>query len=351
MTSVFPLIKSYDSDIKITLVTAIEYYDIIKDNNYIYRFILFRKKFLDSRYTLVRYVYKIFFALKNFFIFTKYKSAIFMDVELSMTLIAKYIFRIKKIYGANLLPYGYNLKNKSSSFYSNVINVEKNNDYLHYMMRYQNIIRNIFPICNLSKPYLSKNFYPSLNVKDLFKIKKLRIAICPSGSMNYRNLRKEFLKNLILKINSKYKDVSFLFIGNENKEYKKVEEIKKELNDSDIINLCTKTTLQDLKYISKNVNLIVSIDTSIVHVAAVYNTPTIAIYSSSVPEHSLGVNHKLIALYKKQKCSPCNKQQFFNRIKCKNPICLNRISIDEIYMNVDNILNKDYIYKKEDNII
>ncbi len=46
LTSVFPLIKSYDRNIKITLVTATEYCDIVKDNNYIDKFILYKKNFL-----------------------------------------------------------------------------------------------------------------------------------------------------------------------------------------------------------------------------------------------------------------------------------------------------------------
>lgn len=340
MTSVFSLIKSYDKNIKITLVTSMEYFDIINDDKYIDRCILFKRKLFDSKYTVVRYIYKIYFSLKNFFVFTKYKTAIFMDVELSMTLITKYLFGIKNIYGPSLLMFGDNLKNKSSMFYSQTINVKNFNDYLHHMMRYQTIIRSIFPIYNLSKPQISENSYPSKKIKDLFKTEKLRIAICPSGSVSYRNLKKDFLRNLVLKINSEYKAVLFLFIGNENKEYKKVEEIKKELNDIDIINLCTKTTLQDLKYISKNVNLIVSIDTSIVHIAAVYNTPTIAIYSSSAPEHSLGVNHNLIPIYKKQNCSPCDVQQFVKKIKCKYKSCiaLDKVSVDEVFFNIQKIL-------------
>ncbi len=263
-----------------------------------------------------------------------------MDVELSMTLIAKYIFRIKKIYGADLLSCGYNLKNVSSEFYSDTINITKDNDYLHYMMRYQMIIRSIYPTYNLSIPQISQYSYFSYENKNLLiKTKKTKIAICTKGSMYYRVLDKNYIKELISKINRKYNNVSFLFIGSDKEEADKIEQIKNEFSDMDIINLCAKTTLNELIYLTKNIHLLISVDTGVVHIAAANKTPSIVLYGSSAPEHSLGINHNLIAIYKKQNCSPCNKKQFVDKIKCKNPICLKSISIDEIFINIKKILN------------
>ena len=153
-TSIFPLIKSYDKNIKITLLTFYDYAIMIKDLNIVDEYISINHTFFESKNRVIRYIYKIFFVLRNYFKFKKYSEIIFLDDNKFLIKIFNKFYRTKNIYGADLQCCGYNLKNKYIDLFTHIIKMPKDMDRFHCMMKYQYMIRSIFPTYNLAIPIL-----------------------------------------------------------------------------------------------------------------------------------------------------------------------------------------------------
>ena len=90
-------------------------------------------------------------------------------------------------------------------------------------------------------------------------------------------------------------------------------EVVKDLPEDSIINLIGKTTLSELMFVLKNVDLCLCNDSGTMHLAGALNTKGIAIFGSTDPYSTGPLGEKWIIMLKKQDCSPC-----FSR-ECKNP--------------------------------
>lgn len=338
-TSVFPLIKSYDKNIKITLLTFYDYTVLIKDLKLVDDYIVINRSLFESKKRIVRYPYMLFFALKNYCKLKKYSEAIFLDDNNFLIKCFSKIYGIKNIYGSDLQCLGYNLKNKFVDFFTHVIKMPKDMDRFHCMMKYQYMIRTVFPTYNLSVPVLSDDNNSESKVKQKFlqNTRKYKIALCTKGTAEWRYWPTEYFVKLIEKINKQY-DVSFFILG-KNKEQNDISyNIKKGLNENfDIRNLCNQTSLLEFKEILKNMDLLVSIDSSAVHFAAVYNIPTISFHGQTLPVRSGAVNHNAVLMCSFEKCSPCDIN-LVNGVVCKHPECMYNITPEQVFEKVTEIL-------------
>lgn len=91
-----------------------------------------------------------------------------------------------------------------------------------------------------------------------------------------------------------------------------------------------KIILYDWIKLIKKSDLIISVDSSAVHIASLFNKPTVVIYGPSDPKRTMPYNNKNIKfIYKRVSCSPCN---YF---KCPNKndeymLCMKQINVDDI---------------------
>ena len=85
-------------------------------------------------------------------------------------------------------------------------------------------------------------------------------------------------------------------------------------------------------------DLIVSVDTGIVHLAAVSNIPTISFYGVSLPIKSGGINPKFVAMSSNEDCSPCDEKYYDNTLSCKYAKCLYNITPDIVFNKIKEIL-------------
>ncbi len=132
---------------------------------------------------------------------------------------------------------------------------------------------------------------------------------------NYRKLCEEILK--------KY-DAKIILIGaKEDKIYAKYFE------DLNVISAIGKFSLIEICALLKNLNLLITHDSGIMHIASALSTPLIALLGPAHPSVEPVGTGKIIKIRKKVKCSPCNK------IICKKNICMKKITLEEVLKQVD----------------
>lgn len=341
-TSVLSLIRQYDKNIEITLVTCDKYVELIDSSLNINKIVTTNNKYHANKNKIVRLCYKLFWSIKNFKIFYNKDACLILDISMFFTVMARYLYRIKNIIGPDNFSFGYNIPNESSKFYTKVVKMPKDSDRMPYMMRYQMITRATFPTCNLYLPFLPDTKYLKNKVLNLMgKTNKFRIVISACGIVSWREFDMNFLKDLILKLNDSY-DVTFFIVGNSQKEkeyYLRLLNLVKQ-KDIDIRSLIEKTSLLELKELFYNTDLLLTVDTGTCHIAATTKIPIIAVHGATLPENSGAISSKAIRVCSYRECAPCSFKAIMNNFVCKNPLCMKDITPEIIFDKVKEILNE-----------
>lgn len=337
-TSALSLVRQYDENIKITLVTCDKYIELIDSSLKINEIVTTNNKYHVNKNSFVRIAYKIFWSIKNFKYFYKKDICLILDISMFFTLTSKYLYRIKDIVGPNNFSFGYDEKNKSAKFYTKVITMPKDSDRTSYMMRYQILTRAVFPTCNLSKPKLpeTKYLFPKI-IKLIGQTKKYKIAIAPCGSLPWKRFHMDFLKRIMLQINNSY-DSTFFMFGNSEQEKKYVFDLIRLLPNMDIRNFVEKTSLLELKELLNNMNMLLTIDTGICHVAATTNVPIISIYGTSLPECTGAISSNAVSMCSYRTCSPCAFETATKNFICNEPLCIQDITSEMVVEKIKEIL-------------
>jgi len=341
-TSALSLIRQYDKNIEITLVTCDKYVDLIDSSLNINKIVTTNNKYHVNKNKFIRLFYKLFWSIKNFKHFYKKDALLILDISIFFTVTARYVYRIKNIMGPDNFSFGYGVYNKSSKFYTKIIKMPKDSDRLSYMMRYQIITRAIFPTYNLCLPILPNTTHLKNKLLNLIgKTNKLKIAISPCGTVSWRKFDISFLRNLILKLNDSY-DITFLILGASNKEkeyYSKLISLVEGKN-IDIRNFIGKTSLLELKELFSNTDLLLTVDTGTYHIAATTNIPIIAVHGGTLPENSGAISPKVISLCSYRECAPCTLKVVKDSFVCRNPLCIKDITPEMVIEKVKEILDE-----------
>ena len=339
-TSAISLIKQYDKNIKLTLITFDSFFKLVNPKLKIDDGILISNKFFNHKYKFIRYPYKFFWFIKTFFKLYKRETIIFLDISKALAVASKYIYKIKNIIGPSNRQFGLDIKNPTAKYYSQIIQMPKNNDDIHMALRYQLIIRLIFPTCNLSLPMLVHTKYLESKIIEsrfMQNSKKYKIALLLHGSFIGKTWKVNNVIKLINLISKFHSEISFFIVGSTLQQKEEGDYLQKQFVNIDIRNLCGKTSLLELIEFLKKIDLLISVDTGIVHLSAALKIPAIVLYGSGLPKHAMPLYHKDICLYEGAKCSPCDKERFFGKI-CKNPICINSINSEIVFECLKGIL-------------
>lgn len=314
-TSAVSLIKQFDKNISITLVMCEDYTALVDKSLQVDKIITLKRKYHSVETSpVLRHIYKILWAIKNFKYFYKKEVCVMLDNSKFFLLLAKKIFNISK-----------------------TVNLELKD--LHTMIKYQLITRSILPTYNLAVPVLPNTKYLENQIKQNFlqNTKKYKIALCTKSTMKFRDWDIKYFDELIKKIDNFY-DSTFYIVGNSKEEIQNSNFLMDNNKNTDIRNLCGKTSLLEIKEFLSNMDFIVSVDTSIVHLAAVSNIPTIAFYGVSLPLRSRGINYNFIAMSSNEKCSPCDDKYYANELSCEYAKCLYNITPDMVFNKIKEIL-------------
>lgn len=184
-----------------------------------------------------------------------------------------------------------------------------------------------FPDFNLLKD-------SNINVPEIIELKKHKnvLAIHPGAAYgpakrwppeNFRAICNHWIKT---------KNGKIVVLGLKN-ETDTVNKVIKDLPENSVINLVGKTTLSELMYVLKNVDLCLCNDSGTMHLAGGLNVRGIAVFGSTDPYSTGPLGEKWIVMLKKQPCAPC-----FSRI-CKIPQtdyrCLKSITAEDVCKAID----------------
>jgi ADP-heptose:LPS heptosyltransferase len=117
-------------------------------------------------------------------------------------------------------------------------------------------------------------------------------------------------------------------------------ELEKAVGQEKLLNFVGKTTLYETALIISNLNLFISSDTGLMHIAYGLGTPTVSLFGAGIEPKWGPKGDKNIVLNKKLSCSPCTK--FGSTPRCRiNVRCLQDISVDEVISSVKKLLNSN----------
>ena len=100
--------------------------------------------------------------------------------------------------------------------------------------------------------------------------------------------------------------------------------------NSDIVNLCGKTQLEDVVDLLAACESVVSNDSGLMHIAAAVGIKLVVIYGSSTPGYTPPLTNKANIIYHQLECSPC----FERECQLGHYDCLRKITTEEVMENL-----------------
>ncbi len=212
-----------------------------------------------------------------------------------------------------------------------------NNDWFFYLRTvFLKRITNPFNIVDIyqhSWDFVSggkKNYF--LKLKEIgdteFDLKKPYVVIHPGASEEKKQWYVQYFAKVSEFIGKKYENYTIYLTGIE-------KERKLEKYFSNVISLIGKTNLQQLIYVIKNASLLITNDTGIIHIAAVYKIPIIEISTGEILYTETSPYSEGNFIFQSEvECSPCSF-----RIQCPKHICKEKILPDYIYPAIEKVLS------------
>jgi ADP-heptose:LPS heptosyltransferase len=340
-TSAFAILKKTYPEVEITVIATKDVKEIAVGNTVIDD-VIFCPYFYPGFKTKIRKLLWMFVSFPKI-IFKRFDVCIILDVSRIATLLAK-IARIPKIVGADIFYAGYNKSYSLSKFYTDKIKLPKNQDTIHTCIRFQTIIKSFFNIYNNALPVIPDILCDCDNTTKLKNLVKnqhgLSVALCIRGSKSSDSFwNKKNFKDIIDKVDRQFQSVCFYIIGT-SQDFGYVQSIA---DKSNIKNLCGKTSLLELREVLKMMDLLISIDTGVIHVAATTKTHIISLHSSTSWKQTGPLTHRSSKFHKELDCWPCIFKRTFEDFKCTSfpePKCMQSITVDEVYREIAKILKK-----------
>ncbi|MBD3310484.1 hypothetical protein GF351_04650 [Candidatus Woesearchaeota archaeon] len=175
--------------------------------------------------------------------------------------------------------------------------------------------------------------------KEGYRKRDLLVGICPGSgpTMTQRRWMPERFAQLADRIIDRY-DGAVVFVGGPD-EYELCSKIQVMMSN-DSINSCGKVSLRQLIALIEKCRLFVSNDTGPMHIAAAQGVPTIGIFGPETPTIFGPYGEKHIAVYKGGECSPCIRIYEGRHVKCDNPVCMQAVSVEEVFRNVEKMMKR-----------
>ncbi|MFA5008362.1 MAG: glycosyltransferase [Candidatus Omnitrophota bacterium] len=162
--------------------------------------------------------------------------------------------------------------------------------------------------------------------------KLIGINVCASKKWSTKNWPVTHIKSLIELINKNLPSFKIVLLGDSDSKV-----VASQVESSAVrapLNLCGKTTLQDLPAIIKNLKVFVTPDTATLHLAQALDIPTIALFGPTDPSLHTVKSKTLYIICKELLCSFCYNP------KCridKTNLCMEKISAQEVFSQIKEI--------------
>ncbi|MFH0805944.1 MAG: lipopolysaccharide heptosyltransferase II [Patescibacteria group bacterium] len=180
----------------------------------------------------------------------------------------------------------------------------------------------------------SEKYITNLLTKSKLNNKKI-IAIHPGCNLeNHRWLNQKFsvLADTLIK---KY-NVSIILTGSE-KDKLLADDIQNNMNNG-CLNLAGKTNLKQFIALIKRMDMLISVDTSAIHIASAFNTPVIALFGAGDPKIWGPYSKKSSVIFKdKEVCTSCMKEKCIYKSK-RFMECMKKIGVEDILLEVKRLM-------------
>ena len=224
-----------------------------------------------------------------------------------------------------------------SLLYNNIIKMPEDFINNHQADLFQEMVRKYFSIKGFKKPVIGKitsehDNYASKLLVNMKKDKK--VALCIKGTYYSKNWPIEKFLELINQLNDEF-NLNFFIVGAK-EDYLYAEELINKTN-IDIVNLCGKTSLLQYAALMKKIDLLVTIDTGGMHIAATTNVPIVAIYRCVSINRWRGLSNKFIPVM--SSFDGCLLDKMYKPEECPGHYCVKEINVSKIYKKVSKLFH------------
>lgn len=239
-----------------------------------------------------------------------YELAVNLNYDIANALFINFFKSEKK----GVIAYNKALKNNE------IILMGGTSNYLFNAVRNRNLnkinIVDIFSLIGINKPAEIKSSYDIIKFKSRKKSIKLnanpeeaRVCISIGATSAKRIWPADYYAKLIELIGNNFNS-EIILVGTE-EETDAALEIKKKLSpEINIIDLTGKTSLGELIYLIKDFDLLISADTGTLHIAQIFNVPTVSIFTGNANFYETGPHTKgSPVIYSKIDCYPCYEHE------------------------------------------
>lgn len=167
-------------------------------------------------------------------------------------------------------------------------------------------------------------------------------VIFPGASDSYRTWKME---NFILIINWLYQNYGIISVlCGSSLELKRISKYKKEIQKTSSINLIGKTSIIELVEVIRDCSLLISNDSSAVHIAASVNSKSLCIlgggqFGRFLPYEDGFLNSSPTTIYKKLNCFNCDWNCYKKNQNEESYPCLNEITPNQVKGKINDLLN------------
>jgi ADP-heptose:LPS heptosyltransferase len=195
-------------------------------------------------------------------------------------------------------------------------------------------ITDLYSLIGTEKPAEIKASYSIINLKKKTNGKKKRldgepIRICISiGATHPKRIWQSENYAKLISLLSLNLNCEIIIVGTA-KESSAAEEIKNKLPDGvNIIDLTEKTKLNELIYLIKDFDLIIASDTGTLHIAQIFNVPSVSIYTGNANFYETGPHiENSYIIHSAMQCYPCMQHE-----PCRfNYACKNDINPEDVF--------------------
>lgn len=179
------------------------------------------------------------------------------------------------------------------------------------------------------------------------EVNKIVVLHLGSGALTYRRWPLDKFIELSRSLRAIAKR-PLLFVLTGNAEEKELIDAFMAADSGPSLNACGIGSLDKTAALLQHADLLISIDTGIMHLGASMGTATIGLFGVSSPQVWGPVGSRTRVLYANVECSPCwNSYLGITPVKCNNSIqslCMKSISVAEVLAAARDVVNGNWLY-------
>lgn len=164
------------------------------------------------------------------------------------------------------------------------------------------------------------------------------MAVTADGKNGSKPAKKWLYKNWFKLCDLLAGDGYYIVILGGKKEYDEIKDLRN-VDATNIINLCGQTSIKESLSIVHNAQMVVGVDTGLLHCAAGIGTTSLTLCGCTSYKKYLPLSKTAHYIQSEAKCSPCFGTDRW--IHCSDFHCMKKISVEDVYNKIISILGAD----------